>query len=471
MAEIKYQYAYDEKGLLVNINELSVEDRNAHTYRCIGCGNQLMPRAIGSKYRKPHFYHKVMVDCNGETYLHKLSKRFIKERFEQSQQFLISFPTKVECNVEDCALRNINCTKEEFEHNEQIDLRKYYDTIEEEVQVDGFVADLLLSNSKNPKLPPILIEICVTHPCDDAKRKSGLKIIELKIKSETDLQEIFRNNVIREDFYDHYKQVEFISFRRHIRRKFEAKIYRFILNKLSRSGYMTHTLCTSAKKMLRQDSSKELNVACRTREDDIPVIYPYMWLYRRYGSRSCAICKFYHCGMFDAVPECKYNAKYGLNPYPEMDYAERCRVFSANANIDLKDYYIEEVFLRDNEAKPEYKVIIAGSSYICGDYNLFKANCLKYLSKKMQTHNVVIISGTSQDIEDMTKNFAFEFNLTIQPHKALWFERDDAAFVSNREMVDYADALIVFWNHRSRYMSHLIECARQKGIRVAEITM
>ena len=55
MAEIKYQYAYDESKNLVSIKDITKENRNQHQYICIGCGNPLLPRAIGSKYRRPHF--------------------------------------------------------------------------------------------------------------------------------------------------------------------------------------------------------------------------------------------------------------------------------------------------------------------------------------------------------------------------------------------------------------------------------
>ena len=97
MAEIKYQYAYDESKNLVSIKDITKENRNQHQYICIGCGNPLLPRAIGSKYRRPHFYHKELVDCSGETYLHKLAKKLIKEKFENSEKFEISYPVTRTC--------------------------------------------------------------------------------------------------------------------------------------------------------------------------------------------------------------------------------------------------------------------------------------------------------------------------------------------------------------------------------------
>lgn len=91
MADIKYKHAYDENGKLVCIDNISKEDRKSHKYTCVGCGNPLLPRAIGSKYRRAHFYHKEEVVCSGETYLHKLTKQVIKHKFETEPTFYIEY--------------------------------------------------------------------------------------------------------------------------------------------------------------------------------------------------------------------------------------------------------------------------------------------------------------------------------------------------------------------------------------------
>ena len=55
---IKYQFALDEDGNLISINDITQENRKQHTHKCIACGNELLPRAIGSQAMSPHFYHK-----------------------------------------------------------------------------------------------------------------------------------------------------------------------------------------------------------------------------------------------------------------------------------------------------------------------------------------------------------------------------------------------------------------------------
>ena len=160
MGELKYKYAFDEIGNIVSIEDFTKESSKLHTFKCIVCGGELRPRAIGSKHRRAHFYHKEVVSCNGETYLHKLGKLYIKQHFDNSDKFCISYEVSKTCKEHNCNLRNYNCHKE-HEIN-QVDLKEFYDTCTIEAPIKGFVADLLLTNSKNPNIPPTLIEICVT---------------------------------------------------------------------------------------------------------------------------------------------------------------------------------------------------------------------------------------------------------------------------------------------------------------------
>lgn len=81
MPEIKYKHAFvdEDREKIISIDEITEENRNHYKFRCIGCGQEILPRAIGSKYRKPHFWHGVRdgVECSGETYLHKLTKHIM----------------------------------------------------------------------------------------------------------------------------------------------------------------------------------------------------------------------------------------------------------------------------------------------------------------------------------------------------------------------------------------------------------
>lgn len=166
MEEIKYRSAFDEIGNLVDINDVSNEDRK-HEYHCISCGKQLVPR-LGD-IRRHHFYHKEDTVCKGETYLHELAKLRLKEKFDKSDHFYISYNAEVGCNQKchaDCKV------------NEKIteDLKLDYDTATIEKSVNEYEsskkyrADVLLTNSKDESKPPILLEIWVTSECKQEKR-------------------------------------------------------------------------------------------------------------------------------------------------------------------------------------------------------------------------------------------------------------------------------------------------------------
>lgn len=80
MPSVKYHYALDEQERLVCIDDVSIEDRQAHSYHCLNCGAGMIPRM--GKVRSRHFAHRGDEDnCGNETCLHKLAKRLIKEKF------------------------------------------------------------------------------------------------------------------------------------------------------------------------------------------------------------------------------------------------------------------------------------------------------------------------------------------------------------------------------------------------------
>lgn len=74
----------------------------------------------------------------------------------------------------------MSCTEQRAPY--RTDLAAMFERVEMEAGVDGFVADILLSSSTSGAR--MLLEIAVTHPCDETKISSGLPIIEINIRSE-----------------------------------------------------------------------------------------------------------------------------------------------------------------------------------------------------------------------------------------------------------------------------------------------
>ena len=197
--QIKYNYCVDENNRLVHISELTKETRHSQTWRCPQCGQILIPN-LGEKNRW-HFSHKANTACDGETDLHKLAKRRIREKFESSDSFPITFVKDVPCSEhKECPFFYKYCyTKNVAIPHDLIiwEGRILYNDCQEEIQVGEFRPDLLLTNSKKSDREPIFIEINVTHQSEEKKLKSKYRIIETKrINSEDDIEDIINRGFV-----------------------------------------------------------------------------------------------------------------------------------------------------------------------------------------------------------------------------------------------------------------------------------
>ena len=65
---------------------------------CLSCGHELFPKW---EVRAHHFAPKEDVDCDGESYLHKLAKIKLKEIYNKTIPFEIEFRRKLFCKDKD----------------------------------------------------------------------------------------------------------------------------------------------------------------------------------------------------------------------------------------------------------------------------------------------------------------------------------------------------------------------------------
>lgn len=204
MIGLDYNYAYDENGHLVNISSVTSEDRRNHLYKCISCGKELVPK-LGA-VRAHHFAHKVHTDCNGETYLHLLAKQVLWKRFMSAEPFEVRLDAFFHCSERNkCPFHSDSCIADsivlsnlkDFYNECDIEKSVYSQvwengdkrcSVQEGSSHERYIADLLLWNSANQDREPVAIEICVKHACEEKKINSGLKIIEIKIKDESDIE-------------------------------------------------------------------------------------------------------------------------------------------------------------------------------------------------------------------------------------------------------------------------------------------
>jgi len=180
---ITYKYALDEDGSIVSIDDLLVFP-NIKLFICPDCGKKLAPRALRSEKVSPHFYHieTKPFKCNPESYLHYVSKRLLAESLKTAEPFLLIWRDDISCINEnaDWGL----CYKEAYRY---LNLLEGYTDISLEKKDGDFIPDILLTDPQGGK---IYIEIFVTSPSSSKKIESGVKIIEIKVSSEKDIEEI-----------------------------------------------------------------------------------------------------------------------------------------------------------------------------------------------------------------------------------------------------------------------------------------
>lgn len=108
------------------------------------------------------------------------------------------------------------------------------------------------------------------------------------------------------------------------------------------------------------------------------------------------------------------------------------------------------------------KVIIAGSRDF-NDYETLKKVCDFMLSRQ---DKVEIVSGTARGADQLGEQYAIEMGYPIKQFPADWSKGKRAGYLRNEDMAKYADALIAFWDGKSRGTEHMINLSKKRGLKV-----
>jgi len=113
------------------------------------------------------------------------------------------------------------------------------------------------------------------------------------------------------------------------------------------------------------------------------------------------------------------------------------------------------------------KVIIAGSRNFI-NYQKLKKECDEFLQNQK---NIEIVSGNHyKGADKLGIQYAIQKGLNLIKFPAEWNKFGKAAGPKrNKEMAIAADALIAFWDGKSRGTKNMIELAKQKGLKVKVI--
>lgn len=118
---------------------------------------------------------------------------------------------------------------------------------------------------------------------------------------------------------------------------------------------------------------------------------------------------------------------------------------------------------------PVFRLIVAGSRDFV-NYELLKQKCDCLLSQKKQTHSIVIVSGTARGADQLGERYAAERGYQVEKFPADWENDGKAAGpIRNAQMAAHADALVAFWDGRSRGTRDMIERAEMRNLPVRVI--
>lgn len=82
-----------------------------------------------------------------------------------------------------------------------------------------------------------------------------------------------------------------------------------------------------------------------------------------------------------------------------------------------------------------------------------------------------IVSGCARGADRMGEYWALQNGIPVREFPADWRTHGrSAGYIRNRQMADYADGLVAFWDGKSRGTANMIEQAQRQGLQVEVIS-
>ncbi|WP_162508158.1 competence protein CoiA family protein [Alistipes onderdonkii] len=337
IANTDQHYALNPEGELVWIKDARRNDK----FTCVSCGGEMIVKQ--GKVREWHFAHKTLSEnCSHESYLHSLAKIKIHDWFYRADQFMLGLNTEFKCShIDSCIWFDIGnpsyCIQEKLHI---IDLKKYYNSCDIERTYNSFRADLFVYNNQFSK-SPIFIEICVNHPCSEEKINSGIRIIEIVIKSEEEIESIISSTISERDdcirLYNFNPKSQVID-------SCYKELTKFVLLKDNR-GFFIPVGDVNCRTYTERNTKSIFELTCDSGSlmeysiYQIGMVSAYKY---KYPVRSCFLCKFHRRNedkyMYDdgdaALPIfCCLYKKLETNKYCKSTKAIECKAFTIDKEL------------------------------------------------------------------------------------------------------------------------------------------
>ena len=176
---------------------------------------------------------------------------------------------------------------------------------------------------------------------------SELKIIEISIKTEKDIENLFSDGFLSENLNKRIgNKIEFISFKRNIEEKLISPISRFIyLPTIRTNPFFCDFKCDIANYKLIANSVIELNIInSKHQHENNNYTIACNWLAKHIEFKRCNICKFYYKTTNNEEFSCRLSTKYDKPIFPMLEYAEKCSWYQKNTfSFNEDEYKILEI--------------------------------------------------------------------------------------------------------------------------------
>ena len=108
------------------------------------------------------------------------------------------------------------------------------------------------------------------------------------------------------------------------------------------------------------------------------------------------------------------------------------------------------------------KIIIAGGR----DFDDFDFLCEKVDKILSRQQEIEIVSGCARGADKLGERYAELRGYPVKRFPADWGNHGRAAgYIRNEEMAEYSDALIAFWDGKSKGTQHMIRIAEEQGLK------
>ena len=116
----------------------------------------------------------------------------------------------------------------------------------------------------------------------------------------------------------------------------------------------------------------------------------------------------------------------------------------------------------------ELKVIVAGGRDFLDMGKL--THTMNALLVNYEPQNVTVVSGTARGADTLAIVYSEKYETKLIKMPADWDRHGrGAGFIRNVEMAEMADALVAFWDGKSKGTKHMIDTAKKKNLSVRVI--